>query len=183
MLSFSDDHKRELNYTGSSWVKLLHASLKYVPFGERPFTNSVSQYTKSTIGLLANAFQFIKHYFCPHIIPQTGWWRTDTGHSRKRHNIEKNGVVGHLDLPGGRSRKEEKKIIPKVALLFTITARSLWIRLRWYYNYVNKFHLMQFIRGKSKIDNYLVRFECWMYKQALILALVGLNPLFFSERL
>jgi len=32
----------------------------------------------------------------------------DTGNSRKKHNIEKSGVVGHLDLPGGRSPKEEK---------------------------------------------------------------------------
>jgi len=24
----------------------------------------------------------------------TGWWRTDTGNSGKRHNIEKSGVVG-----------------------------------------------------------------------------------------
>jgi len=32
---------------------------------------------------------------------------TDTGNSRKRHNIENSGVVGHLDLPGGRSPKEE----------------------------------------------------------------------------
>jgi len=27
-------------------------------------------------------------------------WRTDKGNSRKRHNIEKSGVIGHLDLPG-----------------------------------------------------------------------------------
>jgi len=28
--------------------------------------------------------------------------RTDTGNSRKRHNIEKSGVVRHLDLMEGR---------------------------------------------------------------------------------
>jgi len=28
-------------------------------------------------------------------------WRTGRGNSRKRHNIKKSGVVGHLDLPGG----------------------------------------------------------------------------------
>ena len=41
-----------------------------------------------------------------------GRWRTDTGNSRKRYNIEKNGVVhmGHLDLPGSRSPKEEEDI-------------------------------------------------------------------------
>ena len=38
--------------------------------------------------------------------PWTGRWRTDTGNPRKRYNIEKSGVVGHLDLPGGRSPKE-----------------------------------------------------------------------------
>jgi len=37
----------------------------------------------------------------------SGWWRTDTGNSRKRHNIEKSGVVGHLNLPGGRLPEEE----------------------------------------------------------------------------
>jgi len=31
---------------------------------------------------------------------------TVPGNSRKRHNIEKCGVVGHLDLPGGRSPEE-----------------------------------------------------------------------------
>ena len=30
----------------------------------------------------------------------------DTGNSRKRHNIEKSGVVGHLDLTGGRWPEE-----------------------------------------------------------------------------
>jgi len=29
-------------------------------------------------------------------------WMTDMGNSRKRHNIEKSGVIGHLDLPGSR---------------------------------------------------------------------------------
>ena len=28
--------------------------------------------------------------------------RLDDGDSRKRHNIEKSGVVGHWDLPGDR---------------------------------------------------------------------------------
>jgi len=28
----------------------------------------------------------------------TGWWRTDTRNPRKRPNIEKSRVVGHLDL-------------------------------------------------------------------------------------
>src|SRR6218665_1348603 len=28
---------------------------------------------------------------------------------KERHNIEKNGIVGHLDLPGGRSPKEERR--------------------------------------------------------------------------
>ena len=43
-------------------------------------------------------------------IDKSSWtWRTDTGNSRKRHNNEKSGVVGHLDLPGSRSPKEEKE--------------------------------------------------------------------------
>ena len=29
------------------------------------------------------------------------------GNTRKRHNIEKSGVVGHLNLPGGRLPEEE----------------------------------------------------------------------------
>jgi len=29
-------------------------------------------------------------------------WMMDTGNSRKRHNIEKSGVVGHLDLSESR---------------------------------------------------------------------------------
>jgi len=41
----------------------------------------------------------------------TGWWWTDTGNSRKKHTIEKNGVVGHLDQPGGRWPEEEDPII------------------------------------------------------------------------
>lgn len=34
----------------------------------------------------------------------------DTGNSRKRHYIEKSEVVGHLNLPGGRSHKEEEEV-------------------------------------------------------------------------
>jgi len=34
-----------------------------------------------------------------------------TGNSRKRHNIEKSGVVGHLDLPGDRLPKEEEELV------------------------------------------------------------------------
>ena len=30
------------------------------------------------------------------------------GKTKKRHHIEMSGVVGHLDLPGGRSPKEEE---------------------------------------------------------------------------
>ena len=30
------------------------------------------------------------------------------GNSMKRHNIEKSGVVGHLNLSGGRLSKEEE---------------------------------------------------------------------------
>jgi len=37
----------------------------------------------------------------------TGGWKTDTGNSRKRHNIEKSGVDEHLNLPGGRGPEEE----------------------------------------------------------------------------
>ena len=33
----------------------------------------------------------------------------DTGNSRKRHNTKKNGVLGHFDLPEGRSPKEEEE--------------------------------------------------------------------------
>jgi len=33
---------------------------------------------------------------------------TDTENSRKRHNIEKSGVVGHFDLPGDRRTEENK---------------------------------------------------------------------------
>ena len=39
-----------------------------------------------------------------------GRWRTDTGNSRKRHNIKKSRVVGHLDLPGGGDHLKKKKL-------------------------------------------------------------------------
>jgi len=42
----------------------------------------------------------------------TGRWMTGTGDSRKRHNIEKSGVVEHLDLPRGRWPEEEEEGIP-----------------------------------------------------------------------
>ena len=42
-----------------------------------------------------------------------GLWRTDMGNSRKRHNIKKSGVVGHLDLSGGRLPEEYYKHIKK----------------------------------------------------------------------
>jgi len=28
-----------------------------------------------------------------------GWWRTDTGNSKKRHNNGRSGANGHLHLP------------------------------------------------------------------------------------
>jgi len=36
-------------------------------------------------------------------------WMIEEGY-RKRHNTEKSGVVGHLDLPGGPEAADLKKI-------------------------------------------------------------------------
>ena len=35
----------------------------------------------------------------------------DMGNLKKRHNTEKSGVVGHLDLPRGSRPKEKKNLI------------------------------------------------------------------------
>ena len=35
---------------------------------------------------------------------EDGYWKL-----KERYNIKKSGVIGHLDLPGGRSPKEDQK--------------------------------------------------------------------------
>ena len=47
---------------------------------------------------------------------EDGYWKL-----KKRHNVEKIGVVGHLDLPGGRSpKKEELNIISSLLFMTCI---------------------------------------------------------------
>jgi len=52
-------------------------------------------------------------------ISWTGWRRTHTGNSRKGQNIKKSGVVGHLDLLGGRWPEEDFIYGTKICWSFT----------------------------------------------------------------